>query len=98
MGELVSLEPPHIRQTLLGDLQALQSPPSVPTEYRLEEGAVADAILRVASEIDCDLIVIGTHGRKGVGRFVLGSIAEKVLRNAPCLVLTVKGGAAKIPG
>jgi nucleotide-binding universal stress UspA family protein len=40
-----------------------------------------------------DLIVCGTHGRSGIGRLVLGSVAEQVLRTAPCAVLTVNGSA-----
>jgi nucleotide-binding universal stress UspA family protein len=44
----------------------------------------------VAKETGCDLIVMGTHGRTGLGRLLMGSVAETVLRKAPCPVLTVK--------
>jgi nucleotide-binding universal stress UspA family protein len=47
-------------------------------------------ILRTARRERCDLIVMGTHGRTGLKRLVLGSVAEQVLRRAPCPVLTVK--------
>jgi nucleotide-binding universal stress UspA family protein len=47
-------------------------------------------ILDHASDIDADLIVMGTHGRRGAGRFFLGSVAEKVVRHAPCPVLTLR--------
>ena len=47
-------------------------------------------IIREAGELDVDLIVISTHGRKGVSHLVFGSTAEKVVRMAPCPVLTVK--------
>lgn len=47
-------------------------------------------ILRYAAEHDVDLIVMGTHGRGGVTHMLLGSIAEKVVRRAPCPVLTVR--------
>jgi nucleotide-binding universal stress UspA family protein len=47
-------------------------------------------ILRYAAEHDIDLIVMGTHGRSGVGHLLLGSIAEKVVRRSPCPVLTVR--------
>ena len=63
---------------------------TISIEYRVERGSAAEEILRVAREIQCDLIVLGTHGRTGFPRFVLGSVAEAVLRNAPCPVLTVK--------
>ena len=62
----------------------------VPTERRLEEGDPVTQILRVARETNCDLIVMGTHGRTGLGRFVMGSVAEQVVRKALCPVLTVK--------
>jgi nucleotide-binding universal stress UspA family protein len=47
-------------------------------------------IIRQAEQLEADLIVIATHGRKGVSHFVFGSTAEKVVRMAPCPVLTVK--------
>ena len=47
-------------------------------------------VLRYAAEKNVDLIVMGTHGRDAVTRFLLGSIAEKVVRHAPCPVLTVR--------
>jgi nucleotide-binding universal stress UspA family protein len=46
--------------------------------------------VRVAAETPCDLIVMGTHGRRGLRRALLGSVAEQVLRRAPCPVLTVR--------
>lgn len=53
-------------------------------------GDPRDAILQVANELHVDLIVMGTHGRRGVSRLVLGSVAEEVVRRAPCPVLTVR--------
>ena len=53
-------------------------------------GPPADTIVRVAREHDADLIVMGTHGRTGVQHVLLGSVAEKVVRLAPCPVLTVR--------
>lgn len=47
-------------------------------------------IVRAAKERDADLIVIGTHGRTGLAHMLIGSTAEKVVRMAPCPVLTVK--------
>ncbi len=64
--------------------------PAVEVERRLVEGQPAEEIVQAATETGCDLIVLGTHGRTGVGRLLLGSVAEQVLRNAPCPVLTVK--------
>ncbi|MBI4775723.1 MAG: universal stress protein [Deltaproteobacteria bacterium] len=46
-------------------------------------------IIRYASDNDIDLIVMGTHGRKGLDRFIFGSVAEKVVKSSPIPVLTV---------
>ncbi len=53
-------------------------------------GPPAEVIAEVATELPADLIVMVTHGRRGLARLVEGSIAEKVLRNAPCPVLAVR--------
>jgi universal stress protein A len=52
--------------------------------------APAEAIVEYATEAGIDLIVMGTHGRAGVSHFLLGSVAERVVRTAPCPVLTVR--------
>jgi nucleotide-binding universal stress UspA family protein len=53
------------------------------------DGSPAIAILRHAQEIDADLVVLGTHGRRGPAPTVLGSVAERVVKRAKCAVLTV---------
>ena len=53
-------------------------------------GSVADHILDFAREHSVDLIVMGTHGRRGLSHLLLGSVAEQVLRSAPCPVLTTR--------
>jgi nucleotide-binding universal stress UspA family protein len=62
----------------------------VQVEQRLLEGDAATEILRLAEETKCDVIVIGTHGRTGLARLLMGSVAEQVVRRAPCPVVTVK--------
>jgi nucleotide-binding universal stress UspA family protein len=52
-------------------------------------GTPSEEIVNYADEHEIDLIVMGTHGRTGVARVLLGSVAEKVVRKAPCPVLTV---------
>lgn len=70
----------------------------VPIETAVAEGDPVREILGRASESRADLLVIGTHGRGGFERWVLGSVTEKVLRKAPCPVLTVSGhGSAPAP-
>jgi nucleotide-binding universal stress UspA family protein len=63
----------------------------VRAEGRLADGAPAQEILKWARRKRADLIVIGTHGRSALGRFVMGSVAERVVRLAPIPVLTVRG-------
>jgi len=56
----------------------------------LEEGDPAEQILHMASILPCDFIVMGSHGRSGLNRFLLGSVSEHVVRGAACQVLIVK--------
>ena len=69
--------------------------PGVRIERRLFEGRPATEILSLARAMPCDLIVMGTHGRTGLGRLLMGSVAEEIVRKAPCPVLTVKTPAAR---
>ena len=64
----------------------------VPTETRIVHGAPAKRILEVADAAAATMIVVGTRGRKGVRRLVLGSVCEEVVRNADVPVLTVRSG------
>jgi nucleotide-binding universal stress UspA family protein len=73
-------------ETLVSEQEARELRP----EYALRIGAPSDQIVRYAGDRDIDLIVMGTHGRSGMPHMVLGSVAEKVLRAAPCPVLTVR--------
>ncbi len=58
--------------------------------YHVRNGDPFDAILDGAEDFMTDLIVLATHGRTGIRRLVIGNVAEKVVRHAPCPVLTVK--------
>jgi nucleotide-binding universal stress UspA family protein len=62
----------------------------VAIEGKVVQGAAAEEILAFADREGCDLIVMGTHGRSGVRRLVLGSIAESVVRGANIPVLTIR--------
>lgn len=62
----------------------------VEVEARLAEGTPAEAIGDAARELGADLLVIGTRGHTGLTHALLGSVAERTLRTAPCPVLTVK--------
>jgi len=61
-----------------------------PTEVRVLRGEPSDAILRAAEDANVSMIVMGTQGRTGVARVLMGSVAEQVVRNASCPVLIVK--------
>jgi len=61
----------------------------VPHEVSSTEGGVWSNIEEVLEKGNIDLIIIGTRGRTGIGRAVLGSVAEEILRRSPCPVLTV---------
>jgi nucleotide-binding universal stress UspA family protein len=70
----------------------------IETELEVREGGVAGHVVKLAETLPADLVVMGTHGLSGFERLMLGSVAEKVLRRAPCPVLTVpralRGGLA----
>ena len=56
---------------------------------RIAEGSPAKAILEIIEEEDIDLVVIGSSGKSGIGKFLMGSVAEKVVKSAKCCVLVV---------
>jgi nucleotide-binding universal stress UspA family protein len=61
----------------------------VPHEVLVEDGDVQPTLLKLIAEKNADLVVVSTHGRTGLGRVLLGSVAEAIFRGAPCPVLTV---------
>ena len=64
--------------------------PGIEIHRLLEEGEPAEQIIRASHSIPCDFIVLGSHGRSGLTRLLLGSVAEHVLRAATCQVIVVK--------
>jgi quercetin dioxygenase-like cupin family protein len=71
--------------------------PQITVEHRVAEGNPAAEILRLARALKCDLIVMSTHGRTGLARMLTGSVAEEVLRQAPCPVLLTRPPLAEAP-
>ena len=63
---------------------------SIPFEHRLLAGHPAQTIVEVARDEDCSMIVMGTHGRTGLMRMLMGSMAEEIVRKSPCPVLTLR--------
>jgi nucleotide-binding universal stress UspA family protein len=91
-GEIVARRQyPDYYEQLKGELNRLEPlDRSIHVERRLEDGDPATVILRIARETPCDLIVMGTQGRTGLARVLMGSVAEQVVRRAPCPVLTIR--------
>jgi nucleotide-binding universal stress UspA family protein len=58
--------------------------------YSVKQGTPTEEIVAAARDMKMDALVMGTHGRKGFDRLLVGSVAEKVLRDAPCTVIIVK--------
>lgn len=82
-----------IRQESMAGLEKLTSPRAAIAKVGkliVVPGDARDAILKIATELQADMIVMGTHGRRGVARLVLGSVAEEVVRRATCPVVTIR--------
>jgi universal stress protein A len=83
--------PSPSRAEVMEKLQEFSLPDkSVHVEFVVGDGTAAEEIIRVAADHNCDMIVMGTHGRTGLGRLMMGSVAEEVVRKAACPVLTLK--------
>ena len=77
-------------ERLLREEMMAAEAPGVRLEGRVLSGRPAPALCRLASEEGARMIVVGSHGRRGVERLLVGSVAEAILRQAPCAVLVVK--------
>jgi K+-sensing histidine kinase KdpD len=92
------LSPEEARQKLWAAMrQPRPEEANLNVEHRVEEGDPAEEILRVAEETHCDVIVMGSHPKTGWPRWLLGGVAESVIRKAPCSVLVVKGTDSAVP-
>jgi nucleotide-binding universal stress UspA family protein len=98
-GEAVSqLEPESHRNRLWAEVsQVKPADAAIAVEHQLAEGDPAVEIARAAVAHDCQLIVMGTHGRTGLDRLLVGSVAEQVMRKAHCPVLVVKAPQSSSP-
>jgi universal stress protein A len=97
-GEMYYGIPEPNTDALLKMLHAVKpTDPSVPFEHRLLAGDPAGAIVDLASQENADMIVLGTHGRTGLSRLLMGSVAEAIVRRAECPVVTYKRPNAAKP-
>jgi len=87
----------QLAQQNMEHLLSIASQAGVPTEPVIGEGVIWDVLQEMIRESDIDLIVVGTHGRRGLGKLLLGSVAEEVFRLAPCPVLTVGPRILEVP-
>jgi nucleotide-binding universal stress UspA family protein len=97
VGELVERRPEPSQEELKRLEAVVPDDTNVPFEHRVvcpasSSGTVhpADEIVRLAEQEDVHAIVIGTHGRSGLSRLLAGSVAEGIMRQAPCAVVTIR--------
>jgi len=74
----------------LDELLVDDDPTPLPTDAIVRAGAAAPEIVKYARDAEIDLVVVATHGRGAVAHLLMGSVAERVVRTAPCPVLTVR--------
>jgi len=74
----------------LEELASSHQHSDMPVEFRLRGGVPSDSILDSVHTLHCDLIVMGTHGRRGISHTISGSVAEAVLRKAHCPVIALR--------
>ena len=87
------VDPKYLGQDAVASLEERLSAEDVATSVRQSLGAdVAEELVRVAGEVDATLVVIGLRRRSPVGKMLMGSVAQRVLLEAPCPVLAVKAG------
>ena len=102
-AELLLLHAFETPQSLTADSQSVPADPAIAERVRaltaaskvpaipvLHVGPAGEVICWVAQQRECDLIVLGTHGRTGLVHLLLGSVSEHVMRHARCPVLTVR--------
>lgn len=87
---ILSTDPAVLREEAESRFDQLILPDcGLDVEHRIAEGDPVATTLQLAEELPADLVIMGTHGRTGLKRFVAGSVAEQVVRRARCPVLTV---------
>ena len=102
--QALHIELPGLRERVINEadstlrtLAAAMAGRRVATFTTVREGRPLEVIVEVARSSRADLIIVGTHGRSGVAHAVIGSVAERVVRSAPCPVLTVRAAQSQPP-
>jgi nucleotide-binding universal stress UspA family protein len=78
------------REKMISRLQALDADSGIRTQHIVRLGRAWQEVIEIAQEMKCDMIILATHGYTGLKHALLGSVAEKIVRHAPCPVLTVR--------
>lgn len=97
VGEVVLAVDTRVREGAENDLEALRRKAEragIPTRIEILSGSPQDALVEAAEKAHAELMVVGTHGRTGFSRMVMGSVAARLVCTAPCPVLTVRDNAA----
>ncbi len=96
-GELYYGLPEPSSERILKMLEDVKpADPAVPFTHRLTMGDPAAEIVRIATDEQAEMIVLGTHGRTGLSRLLMGSVAEAIVRRAPCPVLIYRETAERL--
>jgi universal stress protein A len=96
-GELYYGLPEPSSERILKMLEDVRpADPAVPFTHRLTMGDPAAEIVRIAGDENAEMIVLGTHGRTGITRLLMGSVAEAIVRRAPCPVLVYRETAERL--
>jgi nucleotide-binding universal stress UspA family protein len=96
-GELYYGLPEPDSERILKMLEDVKpSDPSVPYAHRLTMGDPAGEVVRIATDENAEMIILGTHGRTGMTRLLMGSVAEAIVRRAPCPVLVYREVAERL--
>ncbi len=91
-SELVTRSKENLAQLVQARAQAIGVPLG-PVEPQVRFGAAADQVIAVAREVGARLVAVGSHGREGLSHLLLGSVADEVMRKAPCSVLIARATA-----
>ena len=96
-GELYYGLPEPNSERIRAMLEAIRpADAAVPCEHRLTMGDPAGEVVRLATDEGAEMIVMGTHGRTGLTRLLMGSVAEAIVRRAPCPVLVYREAAERL--
>lgn len=94
-GEVLNVEPPVIDQLRdsavqqMHDLEASEALQDIRFQPLIAEGAIGATVAELVRQNNIDLVIVGTHGRTGMRKFVMGSVAEDIFRHAPCPVIAL---------